>query len=237
MSDSTILPGGQRVERTRTANGVASAQRRVLCARGAALIGLAVIIGIVLLQLIDDGTSGPIGDGGCVGRGCHLEHHHSTASSDSTSSTTPTTAATPVKPPAQVAVLVLNGSGRPGAATAQSNSLKAKGYQTLTPPTRRDRAGQHRLLQARLRSRVHDGRELGRWQRRRPRRSRVRRRPAARPRAASSSSARSRPRPCIAALGPLVEHASRAAVLVDFDGSLAPIIDDPDAVARRSRRA
>jgi trehalose 6-phosphate phosphatase len=33
----------------------------------------------------------------------------------------------------------------------------------------------------------------------------------------------------LAALQPLVEHASQAAVLVDFDGSLAPIIDDPDA--------
>ncbi len=32
-----------------------------------------------------------------------------------------------------------------------------------------------------------------------------------------------------AALDPLVEHASRAALLVDFDGSLSPIVDDPDA--------
>jgi trehalose 6-phosphate phosphatase len=29
-------------------------------------------------------------------------------------------------------------------------------------------------------------------------------------------------------LGPLVEHATEAAVLVDFDGSLAPIVDDPE---------
>jgi trehalose 6-phosphate phosphatase len=33
----------------------------------------------------------------------------------------------------------------------------------------------------------------------------------------------------LAALRPLAEHAARAGVLVDFDGSLAPIIDDPDA--------
>jgi trehalose 6-phosphate phosphatase len=33
----------------------------------------------------------------------------------------------------------------------------------------------------------------------------------------------------LAALGPLVEHAPCAAMLVDFDGSLAPIVDDPDA--------
>jgi trehalose 6-phosphate phosphatase len=33
----------------------------------------------------------------------------------------------------------------------------------------------------------------------------------------------------LAALDPLVEHAPRSAVLVDFDGTLAPIVDDPDA--------
>ena len=38
-------------------------------------------------------------------------------------------------------------------------------------------------------------------------------------------------RPVLDALGPLVEQADRAAVLVDFDGSLSPIVDDPDAAA------
>jgi trehalose 6-phosphate phosphatase len=33
------------------------------------------------------------------------------------------------------------------------------------------------------------------------------------------------------ALDPLVEHASRAAILLDFDGSLSPIVDDPAAAA------
>jgi hypothetical protein len=46
-----------------------------------------------------------------------------------------------VKPPAQVAVLVLNGSGRAGAATAESNTLKAKGYQTLVPTDAAARSG------------------------------------------------------------------------------------------------
>jgi len=35
--------------------------------------------------------------------------------------------------------------------------------------------------------------------------------------------------PALAALGPLVEAPRRAAFLVDFDGSLAPIVDDPAA--------
>ena len=60
MSDSTILPGGPRAERTRTGKGVGFGRSVAFsAARGAALIGIAVIIGIVLLQVIDDGTSGP----------------------------------------------------------------------------------------------------------------------------------------------------------------------------------
>ncbi len=141
MSNSTTLPGGQRMERTRTGNSGGFARSVAFsAARGAALIGLAVIIGIVLLQLIDDGTSGPIGDGGGVSAG-GTTNTTTPTSSDSTGTTTPTTAAAPVKPPAQVAVLVLNGSGRPGAATAQSNSLKGEGYQTLTPADATKRTG------------------------------------------------------------------------------------------------
>ena len=70
MSDSTILPGGPRVDRTRTGKGVGFGRSVAFsAARGALLIGVAVIIGIVLLQVIDDGTSGPIGDGGSVSAG------------------------------------------------------------------------------------------------------------------------------------------------------------------------
>ena len=133
MSDSTILPGGQRVERDPHREQAAASRRSVAfsAARGAGADRLAVIIGIVLLQVIDDGTSGPIGDGGAAAAGgttdttapgrTRREHHHDHHRGP------------PVKPPAEVAVLVLNGSGRPGAATAQSNTLKGEGYQTLTP--------------------------------------------------------------------------------------------------------
>ena len=61
MSNSSILPGGQRVERTRTGK-----QRRLRVAasrsppRAAPRSSVSrSIIGIVLLQVIDDGTSGP----------------------------------------------------------------------------------------------------------------------------------------------------------------------------------
>ena len=117
------------------------------------------MIGIVLLQLIDDGTDGPIGDGGNVNAGNTTVTTAPTGETGTDgSSTTTTTAATPAKPPAEVAVLVLNGSGRAGAAATQTNSLKAEGYQTLDAVGRPAPSGQHRVLQARLRSRVHDDR-------------------------------------------------------------------------------
>jgi hypothetical protein len=141
MSNSTILPGGQRLERTRTTSSGGFARSVAFsAARGAALIGVAVIIGIVLLQLIDDGTSGPIGDGGSVSAGGTTDTT-AAPTDDSSETTVPTTAATPVKAPAEVAVLVLNGSGRTGAATAQSNSLKGEGYQTLTAADADEREG------------------------------------------------------------------------------------------------
>jgi hypothetical protein len=141
MSDPTIGPGGPRGDKTRTGKGVGFGRSVAFsAARGALLIGVAVIIGIVLLQVIDDGTSGPIGDGGAVSAGGTTDTTGATGD-DGSSSTTTTTAATPVRPPAEVAVLVLNGSGRPGAATAQSNALKAQGYQTLTPADAPERTG------------------------------------------------------------------------------------------------
>lgn len=143
MSNTGILPGGQRDDRGRAGSGGGFAKSVAgSAARGAALIALAVIIGIVLLQVIDDGTSGPIGDGGNVNAG------NSTAttapaggSGNGSSSTTSTTGATPAKQPAEVAVLVLNGSGRGGAATSQTNALKAEGYQTKTPADAPQRQG------------------------------------------------------------------------------------------------
>ena len=139
MSDSTILPGGQSVARTRTGKGVGFGRSVAFsAARGAALIGIAVIIGVVLLQLIDDGTGGPIGDGGSVSAGGSTV---TTTTTTAPGSTTTTTSAAPVKPPAEVAVIVLNGSGRPGAAGAQTNTLKAKGYQTRTAMDAPRRAG------------------------------------------------------------------------------------------------
>jgi hypothetical protein len=142
MSDPTIGPGGAR-DGTRTGKGVGFGRSVAFsAARGALLIGIAVIIGIVLLQVIDDGSSGPIGNGSVSAGGTtDTTTPSSSGGGESPTSSCSTTSESRVNPPAAVAVLVLNGSGRPGAATAQSNALKAKGYQTLTPADTAQRQG------------------------------------------------------------------------------------------------
>ncbi len=152
MSDSNILPGGPGVERTRTGKGVGFGRSVAFsAARGAALIGIAVIIGIVLLQVIDDGTSGPIGDGGNSAAAGGNTNTTATTAGSGSSSTTSTTAANPVKPPAQVAVLVLNGSGRPGRGHHAEQRAQGQGISDADPRGRDASCRQHRVLQARLR--------------------------------------------------------------------------------------
>jgi len=89
-------------------------QDRVLrtAARGAVLIGVAVVIGIVLLQVVDEGGSigGP--------------------PSSSGTRTTSTTGAN-ARPPQEVHVQVLNASGLPGDAMTTANTLKGLGYQIV----------------------------------------------------------------------------------------------------------
>lgn len=124
MSDANDGPEG-RGKRAGTGAGFSAA-------RGAVLVAIAVIIGIVLLQAIDDGNSGPIGDGS------------TSSTSSTTAATTPastdgdtssTTAKPATKAPADTTVKVLNGSGVQGAATTVTNTLKSKGYKTLLPNT------------------------------------------------------------------------------------------------------
>jgi hypothetical protein len=99
-------------------------------ARGAALVAVAVIVGIVLLQAIDDGNSGPIGDGG-AGSKVTSTSTTTPAGTGGSSTTSVTTAKPTVAPPAETTVEVQNGSGQQGVATTLTNTLKAKGYKTL----------------------------------------------------------------------------------------------------------
>jgi hypothetical protein len=107
-------------------------------ARGAALVAVAVIVGIVLLQAIDDGNDGPVGDGGPASTTTTTT---SSTSTDSSGNPTTSTTKTAALPPAQVTVRVLNGSGVAGAAGTLTNTLKAKGYKTLVASDAAPRSG------------------------------------------------------------------------------------------------
>lgn len=108
-------------------------------ARGAILVVIALVIGVLLLRdddssatqvsvgtdtpaSVDDGDGDGAGDGGDV---------------SDTSSTTPTTEA--ARPPAEVKVLVANGSSVNGAAGTQTDELEALGYVTATPTNAAER--------------------------------------------------------------------------------------------------
>jgi hypothetical protein len=111
-------------------------------ARGAVLVAIAVIIGIVLLNAIDDGNNGPVGDGGPASTTTTTTTTASTTdTSGSGSGTSSTTAKAATLPPAQTTVRVLNGSGVPGAAGTLTNTLKAKGYKTLVASDASPRTG------------------------------------------------------------------------------------------------
>jgi hypothetical protein len=95
-------------------------------AKGAIIIGAAVVLGIILLQVIDDGG----GSGG--GSVATPSDTTATTSDDGGGTETPTD--TSVHDPAEVKIVVLNGSGVAGAAAATNNLLLAQGYADRLPP-------------------------------------------------------------------------------------------------------
>jgi LytR cell envelope-related transcriptional attenuator len=132
VTDATSTPPEGEPRRSRPQQNKGFAQSVAFsAARGALLIGVAVVIGIVLLQVVDNDTTGPIGDGGSDGSAVVDTSSTTTPSQD----TTTTTAATGggARPPAEISVQVLNGSGVSGAAAAMTAQLAAAGYVTLEP--------------------------------------------------------------------------------------------------------
>jgi hypothetical protein len=129
VTDPTNAGGGRH--RAPQSSGGAFSNPAV---RGGLLIAIAIIIGIVLLQAIDDG-SGPIGDGGTTTSSIAptTTTAASTTTTKASTSTTKKGASGAARPASQVTVLVQNGSGRSGAATTLTNQLRSLGYQTLTP--------------------------------------------------------------------------------------------------------
>jgi len=101
-------------------------------AKGAGLIALAVIIGVVLLNVVDDGDTNQ----GSNGSGSSSETTASTAgATDTTKATTETTAdSVPAKTPAELSVLVLNGGAPQGSAKEMSDNLKLSGYTNQGQP-------------------------------------------------------------------------------------------------------
>ena len=108
--------------------------------RGAGLVGLAVILGIVLLQVIDKGPAGS----GSTPAG---------TSATPTTTPTPTSAAAPAtsqpattakgnaKPRAEVRVVVFNAGSASGAAGNMTNKLRTLGYQLAPPANTNARRG------------------------------------------------------------------------------------------------
>lgn len=98
-------------------------------AKGAGVIAAAVLVGVLLLQIVDDGSTGPIGAAGDGKPDTTTTTGKS--SPDKTTSTTEATA--PAKNADQVKVLVLNGGAAAGSAGTMSETLKQKGYTNQEP--------------------------------------------------------------------------------------------------------
>ena len=100
-------------------------------ARGALLLAVAVILGIVLLQQFDSG----IDTGGQVSTDSSVPSDETTTTRrvglTTAPAVVPTTAA--VRPKGEIKVLVANGSGLRGLAANTTAALKNVGYATLSP--------------------------------------------------------------------------------------------------------
>lgn len=122
------MSGGGSNGRAEVARGASAAT-----AKTAALVGLAVLIGIVLLQVVDVEPS-PTREGG----GKKVAVTTTTAKGGVSTTTAP---ATPERTPDQLRVIVLNGGAPSGAAGTMSDALKQKGYtnqaQANNDPTKR----------------------------------------------------------------------------------------------------
>jgi hypothetical protein len=116
-------PPEERAEPPRRPRAEGSFSRSLLgaAARGTGLVALAVAIGIVLLQYSDDPP-----DRLSAGRAPAADAPLAVPSSTTTTTAGP-------RPAAEVRVLVLNGSGRPGVAGEMSGRLGVVGYKTLEP--------------------------------------------------------------------------------------------------------
>jgi hypothetical protein len=116
--------------------GVRQGGRVNSAVRGAGLIGLAVILGIVLLQVIDKGPSGG---------GTSASDRRGTTATTPGGTTPPSqpasTAAGGARPRSEVRVVVYNAGSASGAAGNMTNNLRTLGYQLGQASNTAARAG------------------------------------------------------------------------------------------------
>jgi LytR cell envelope-related transcriptional attenuator len=98
--------------------------------KGAALIVIAIVVGLVLLQIVDPGKSGPVASGATT-----TTAKRTTPTTSPHKKTTPTTAkAKAIIPPAQLHLIVLNAGAPSGSAGHVSTTLKNHGYTNQGTP-------------------------------------------------------------------------------------------------------
>jgi hypothetical protein len=102
--------------------------------KGLLLIFAAVVLGIVLLQVVDDGSTDPVASRPSTSTTSTTKPAVTTTTKPG--KTTSTTAKLPPqKTPAQVKLLVLNAGAPDGSAVSVSNTLKTKGYTNQGSPS------------------------------------------------------------------------------------------------------
>lgn len=93
--------------------------------RGAALLAVAVVIGIVLLNAADNEPSRQVSAGG--------DATTTTAPAEATTTLAPTTTTLPARAPKEVKVLSTNGTDVKGAARKATDVLRTAGFNVLAP--------------------------------------------------------------------------------------------------------
>jgi len=106
--------------------------------RGAGLVGLAVILGIVLLQVID---KGPAGNGATPAVTSKASTPPSSAPAPASSQPATTAKSGNARARGEVRVVVFNAGSASGAAANMTNKLRTQGYQLIQPANTNARRG------------------------------------------------------------------------------------------------
>lgn len=95
-----------------------------VAAKGAGLIAIAIVVGVILLQVVDDGSTGPVATTPDDGTGTTT----TTVADDEEPTTSTTVPEAPERTPDQVRLVVLNTGAPAGTAGTLSQTLLEAGY-------------------------------------------------------------------------------------------------------------